>query len=61
MNKRGLVVALVVGILAVLAGYGIRQFMITDSCMDGGGCWDATDGVCRVDEINAQELCNRGR
>jgi hypothetical protein len=32
-----------------------------DFCLDGGGCWDRTDGLCRKDEVNAQELCDRSR
>jgi len=31
-----------------------------DRCLDQGGCWDETDGVCRKDEPNAQMLCDRG-
>jgi hypothetical protein len=32
-----------------------------DRCLDAGGCWDETDNVCRKDELNAQELCDRNR
>lgn len=32
-----------------------------DACLDGGGCWDSVDNMCRKDEPNAQELCNRGK
>ena len=30
-----------------------------DSCLDFSGCWDSIDHVCRRDEKNAQELCDR--
>ena len=30
-----------------------------DRCMDYGGCWDKIEKICRRDEPNAQELCDR--
>lgn len=35
------------------------DFMKADVCLDSGGCWDYQDRVCRKDEHNAQELCDR--
>lgn len=35
------------------------NFMAIDTCMDHGGCWDSVENVCRKDESNAQELCDR--
>lgn len=32
-----------------------------DSCLDHGGCWDYQDKMCRKDETNAQELCDRAK
>ena len=36
-------------------------FWDVDFCLDRGGCWDYTDKVCRKDEPNANNLCNRDR
>jgi hypothetical protein len=30
-----------------------------DRCLDNGGCWDLQDRICRKNEFNAQELCDR--
>lgn len=30
-----------------------------DRCLDGGGCWDYQDKICRKNEMNSQELCDR--
>jgi hypothetical protein len=39
---------------------GVRSQSLTiDSCLDAGGCWDSVDQVCRMDEPNAQDLCER--
>ena len=53
--------------MSVAVYYGIlfsihkndKNFLKIDSCYDSGGCWDTVDGVCRKEEINAQELCHR--
>lgn len=47
-------------LLFVLNGFD-PNFLEMDRCMDGGGCWDSVNEVCRGKEINAQELCDRGR
>ena len=31
----------------------------TGRCLDGDGCWDAVDQVCRLDGSGAQGLCDR--
>jgi len=35
------------------------DFMKVDGCLDSGGCWDYQDKVCRKEEPNAQQLCDR--
>lgn len=30
-----------------------------DRCLDHGGCWDDTDDICRLEEPDAQALCDR--
>ena len=44
--------------MAGLAVVG-TMFDPVDSCLDGGGCWDEVDEMCRKAEPNAQILCNR--
>ncbi len=48
----------------VLASFLIYQiffkdFLAIDGCLDEGGCWDYQNRVCRNEESNAQELCDR--
>jgi hypothetical protein len=51
---------IVIGFYALAAAI---SFMLgpEDSCLDGGGCWDSIDKVCRDSEFNAQELCDRSK
>lgn len=36
-------------------------FWKIDACFDNGGCWDHRGKICRIEEPNAQELCNPSR
>jgi len=64
-RKRWLLVSglflLAAGILIPAVHYAPRliDYMRVDYCLDAGGCWDEVDGVCREEEVNAQELCDR--
>jgi len=48
--------AMVLILLSQLAGC-----IEKDMCLDGGGCWDSIDKICRKSEANAQELCDRAK
>ena len=41
--------------------FGFFFIGASDSCLDSGGCWDATDSVCRKNEENAVLLCQRDK
>ncbi|MDD9820512.1 MAG: hypothetical protein OXR07_06500 [Nitrospira sp.] len=62
-KKTVLVGLLVSGLFLLAAGFllypTVHHFIRVDYCLDGGGCWDEVDNVCRMEEINAQELCDR--
>jgi hypothetical protein len=32
-----------------------------DECLDHGGCWDYAENICRKDEPDAQQLCDRSK
>lgn len=59
------VVLLCVGFLAYMKlvprmfGEDPKTFWAIDGCLDGGGCWDYVDSICRKEEPNANELCAR--
>lgn len=64
MKKINKIILLIIfGVMAVPIAIGFYFYAIdpVDSCMDHGGCWDATDKICRKNEPNAQELCDRNR
>lgn len=62
-NKAALAWLLVSGLLLLAAGLlaypAVYHFIRVDYCLDAGGCWDEVDEVCRKEEVNAQELCDR--
>ena len=45
--------------VAILFGQKANDGLAIDNCLDGGGCWDERDQVCRKTESNAQALCDR--
>ena len=57
-------------IIFLFAAYELVLYRILDSdpdyysidrCIDSGGCWDGIDKMCRMNEVNAQELCDRAK
>lgn len=52
---------LAAGLLIAAFHYAPRliDYMRVDYCLDAGGCWDEVDDVCRKEEDNAQQLCDR--
>mgnify|MGYP001616889307 CR=1 FL=1 len=46
-------------VYSMLYGNPAIEYFQVDACLDKGGCWDSVDRVCRRDEPNAQELCDR--
>lgn len=64
MRKKIISVCLLVsGLFLLAAGFlfypTVHHFIRVDYCLDAGGCWDSVDDVCRMEEVNAQELCER--
>ena len=56
MNKKLVIAIIITGAIIYL----IDDFYVTvDACMDRGGCWDSDAKVCRMEEPNAQELCDK--
>jgi hypothetical protein len=41
--------------------FGILSCGKKDACLDSGGCWGSVDNVCRKNELNAQQLCDRSK
>ena len=68
MGKRKVLILFVSIPLTIVLAYEVFLFWahdfnpdygLIDRCLDGGGCWDYQDRICRKNEINAQELCDR--
>lgn len=37
----------------------LEYYLNEDSCIESGGCYDYAAKVCRKEEPNAQELCDK--
>ncbi|MBT4762885.1 MAG: hypothetical protein HOO06_14420 [Bdellovibrionaceae bacterium] len=70
MSKRKIILLAIGIILSLLLVYEfvLYQFLDRDPsyyqidrCIDSGKCWDGVDKVCRGDEPNAQDLCDRAK
>jgi hypothetical protein len=47
------------GLSFVATGLDLN-FLAIGECVEGSGCWDYVENVCRQYEPNAQALCDRG-
>ncbi len=70
MSKRKALILIVSIPLTIFLAYEVflfwahdfnLDFESIDRCLDGGGCWDYQDRICRKNEMNAQELCDRAK
>jgi hypothetical protein len=57
--KKILLMSLSAFIIGIIYLFFFSDFMNIDGCLDSGGCWDYQDKVCRKEESNAQQLCDR--
>ncbi|MFV3129615.1 hypothetical protein [Niveispirillum sp. KHB5.9] len=44
MRKTLLLIALILGLLGL--GYFLHAYLTVDRCLDSGGQWDRTNGLC---------------
>lgn len=56
----GLVAFIIVYELFLWAAWDFSpDYFQADRCVDGGGCWDKIDRICRKHEPDARDLCQR--
>jgi hypothetical protein len=61
-RRRALAAALILVVVMMGAPFIFLLEALRDPvgpCLDGGGCWDAVDQVCRQGGAGAQGLCDR--
>ena len=57
--KKVLVIFTFILVIGIVYFLFFTDFMKADGCLDSGGCWDYQDKVCRKEEDNTQQLCDR--